>query len=88
MTCSARASDSGGDSSQRCRHGDRGRLLRFDQVASHPTATDARAYLDAWIEFYQEFYHFPEDIPVDIDYGFDTWVQAMPRAVRWFRTRD
>jgi hypothetical protein len=42
-------------------------------VASHPTATNARAYLDAWIEFYQEFYHFPEDIPVDIDYGFDTY---------------
>ena len=33
-----------GDSSQSCRHGDRGRLLRFDRVASHPTAADARAH--------------------------------------------
>jgi hypothetical protein len=50
-----RASDSGGNLSRRCRHGDRGRLLGFERVASHPTAADARAYLDAWIEFYQAF---------------------------------
>jgi hypothetical protein len=67
------ASGPGGDPGQRCRHGDRGRLLGFDRMASRPTAADARAYLDAWIEFYQDFYHFPEDIPVDIDYGFDTY---------------
>jgi hypothetical protein len=68
-----RASDSGGDLSQRCRHSDRGRLLGFDRVASHPTAADASAYFDTWIEFYQDFYQFPDDIPVDIDYGFDTY---------------
>src|SRR5687768_804740 len=39
------ASDPGGDPGQRCRHGDRGRLLGFDRVASRPTAADARAYL-------------------------------------------
>ena len=68
-----RASDSGGDSSRRCRHGDRGRLLGFERVASHPTAADARAYFDSWIEFYQDFYHFPEDLAVDIEYGFDSY---------------
>jgi hypothetical protein len=54
-----RASDSGGDLSRRCRHGDRGRLLGFERVASHPTAADARAYFDSWVEFYQDFYHYP-----------------------------
>jgi hypothetical protein len=67
------ASGPDGDSSRRCRHGDRGRLLRFDRAASHPTAADARAYFDAWIEFYRDFYQFPADLPVDIDHGFDTW---------------
>ena len=61
------------DSDQSCRHGDRGRLLGFERVASHPTAADARAYLDSWIEFYRDFYGFPPDLPVDIEYGFDTY---------------
>jgi hypothetical protein len=61
------------DSSQSCRHGDRGRLLRFERVASHPTAADARAYFDSWVEFYRDFYGFPADLPVDIEYGFDTY---------------
>jgi hypothetical protein len=61
------------DSDQSCRHGDRGRLLGFERVASHPTAADARAYFDSWIEFYRDFYGFPPDLPVDIEYGFDTY---------------
>jgi len=56
-----------------CRGGDRGRLLGFERVASHPTAADARAYFDSWVEFYQDFYQFPADLPVDIDHGFDTY---------------
>ena len=68
-----RASAPGGDSSRSCRHGDRGRLLRFQRVASHPTAADARAYFDSWVEFYRDFYQFPPDLAVDIDYGFDTY---------------
>ncbi len=63
----------GGDSSRSCRHGDRGRLLRFERVASHATAADARAYFDSWIEFYRDFYGFPPSLPVNIDYGFDTY---------------
>jgi hypothetical protein len=62
-----------GDSSKSCRHGDRGRLLRFDRVASHPTAADARAYFDSWIEFYRDFYQFPSNLAVDISFGFDTY---------------
>ena len=67
----------GGDASRSCRRGDRGRLLGFERVASHPTAADARAYFDSWVEFYQDFYHFPEAIPVDIDYGFDTYKEGI-----------
>jgi len=68
-----RTSAPSGDSGRSCRHGDRGRLLRFDRVASHPTAADARAYFDSWIEFYRDFYQFPSDLAVDIGYGFDTY---------------
>jgi fermentation-respiration switch protein FrsA (DUF1100 family) len=56
-----------------CRHGDRGQLIRFERVASHPTPASARAYFDEWIAFYQEFYRFPPDIPVRFDYGFDSY---------------
>jgi hypothetical protein len=59
----AHAASDDGDQGQRCRRGDRGRLLGFERVASHPTAADARAYFDAWIEFYQEFYQFPRTCP-------------------------
>jgi hypothetical protein len=62
-----------GDSDRSCRRGDRGRLLRFDRVASYPTGADARAYFDSWIDFYQDFYQFPSDLAVDIDHGFDTY---------------
>ena len=63
----------GGDASRSCRRGDRGRLLGFERVASHPTAADARAYFDSWVEFYQDFYQFPANLPVDIDHGFDSY---------------
>jgi acetyl esterase/lipase len=56
-----------------CRPGDRGRLLGFERVASHPTAADARAYFDAWAEFYRDYYQFPPVLPADIDHGFDSW---------------
>ncbi len=56
-----------------CRPGDRGRLIRYQRVASHPTAADVRAYFDEWIAFYQDFYHFPPDIPVVFNYGFDSY---------------
>jgi|SRR5829696_442697 len=56
-----------------CRRGDRGRLLRFERVASHPTAADARAYFDEWGEFYRDYYGFPARLPADIDHGFDSW---------------
>jgi len=68
-----RTAASGGDASRSCRRGDRGRLLGFERVASHPTAADARAYFDSWVEFYQDFYRFPASLPVDIDHGFDTY---------------
>jgi hypothetical protein len=42
-------------------------------VASYPTAADARAYFDSWVTFYQDFYQFPADLPVDIGHGFDTY---------------
>jgi hypothetical protein len=69
----AAAASDDGDSGRACRQGDRGRLLRFERVASHPTAADARAYFDSWVEFYQDFYRFPANLPVDIDHGFDTY---------------
>ena len=33
-----------------CGYGDRGRLLHSVRVASYPTAADAQAYYDAWIQ--------------------------------------
>jgi hypothetical protein len=65
------AQAAGGDRGRSC--GDRGRLLGFERVASYPTAADARAYFDSWVEFYQDFYQFPADLPVDIGYGFDSY---------------
>jgi hypothetical protein len=65
-----RGQDGGG---RTCRPGDRGRLLGFERVASHPAAADAHAYFDAWAEFYRDDYQFPPDLPADIDYGFDSW---------------
>jgi hypothetical protein len=56
-----------------CRHGDRGRLLDYQRVASYPTPHDARAHFDAWIAFYQDFFNFPADLPVTFRYGFDSY---------------
>ena len=56
-----------------CRQGDRGRLIRFEQVASYPTPDDARAHFEEWIAFYQDFYHFPADLPETFEYGFDSY---------------
>ncbi len=56
-----------------CRQGDRGRLIRYETVASHPTADFVRAYFDEWVAFYQDFYQFPPDIPVTFNYGFDSY---------------
>jgi hypothetical protein len=67
------AQAAGGDRGRSCGDGDRGRLLRFERVASYPTAADARAYFDSWVEFYQDFYQFPANLPVDIGYGFDSY---------------
>jgi hypothetical protein len=67
------ANAAGGGSSQPCRYGDRGRLLRFQRVASYPTAAEAQAYFDAWVEFYRDYYRFPPDLTADIEHGFDSW---------------
>ncbi len=67
------AQEAATQSSQSCQHGDRGRLLHFERVASRPTKADARAYFDEWAEFYRGFYGFPPNLPADIDYGFDTY---------------
>jgi len=56
-----------------CRRGDRGRLIRYRRVASHPTPASTRAYFDEWIAFYQDLYRFPPDIPVRFKYGFDSY---------------
>ena len=56
-----------------CGYGDRGRLLHSVRVASYPTAGDAQAYYDEWIQFYEGFYVFPPFPLVKIDHGFDTY---------------
>ena len=56
-----------------CEQGDRGRLIRYEWVASHPTPDSVRAYFNEWIAFYQDFYQFPPDIPVTFNYGFDSY---------------
>ena len=59
----AAAAGGGGDPGQACRQGDRGRLLRFERVASHPTAADARAYFDTWVDFYRTSTSSPRIFP-------------------------
>lgn len=56
-----------------CAQGERGRLVRSELVASYPTADDARAHFDKWIDFYREFYGFPEELPVTFEYGYDSY---------------
>lgn len=56
-----------------CRQGDRGQLIRVEQVGSYPTPDDARAHFDEWIAFYQDFYQFPADLHETFEYGFDSY---------------
>jgi pimeloyl-ACP methyl ester carboxylesterase len=46
---------------------------RLQQVASYPTAAAARAYVNQWIAFYQDYYQFPPNIPARFSYGFDSY---------------
>ena len=56
-----------------CQQGDRGRLIGYEKVGSYPTPQDARAHFEEWIAFYQDFYNFPENLPVTFEYGFDSY---------------
>jgi predicted esterase len=56
-----------------CRQGESGRLIRYERVASYPTAASVRAYFDEWIAFYQDFYLFPANLPETFEYGFDSY---------------
>jgi pimeloyl-ACP methyl ester carboxylesterase len=58
---------------QFCGQGDRGRLLGYEKVSAYPTPHDARAHFDEWIAFYQDFFNFPENLPVTFHYGFDSY---------------
>ena len=74
LICAAAAiADAAPPGNQFCRHGDRGRLLGYQRVASYPTPHDARAHFDEWIAFYQDFFNFPADLPVTFRYGFDSY---------------
>ena len=74
LTCAAAAiADAAAPGNHFCRHGDRGRLLDYQRVASYPTPHDARAHFDEWIAFYQDFFQFPADLPVTFEYGFDSY---------------
>src|SRR5262245_23389444 len=57
----------------RCRQGDRGRLIGYELVASYLTADEARAHFEEWRVFYQDFFDFPENLPVTFEYGFDSY---------------
>jgi predicted esterase len=71
-----------------CSYGERGRLIRYEKVASYPTAAAVRAYFDEWIAWYQDFYAFPPHIPATFRYGFDSYkvtyctIDAAPRDRR------
>ena len=56
-----------------CRQGDRGRLIGYERVASYATAEHTRAHFEEWIAFYQDYYLFPENLPVTFEYGFDSY---------------
>ena len=56
-----------------CGPQDRGRLIGFERIASHPTPASARDYFDSWVDFYRDYYGFPADIDADISYGFDSF---------------
>ena len=65
--------DASAPSNRPCRQGDRGRLIGYEKVGSYPTADDARAHFEEWIAFYQDFYQFPENLPVTFENGFDSY---------------
>jgi hypothetical protein len=75
LSCTGAASVDGAAavSHNSCNQGDRGRLIRYERVASYPTPLDARAHFEEWIAFYQDFYNFPANVPVTFDYGFDSY---------------
>src|SRR6476661_2361381 len=56
-----------------CRDGDRGRLLRYEKVASRPTAASVQAYFDEWVALYQDYYLFPPNLPERFTHGFDSY---------------
>jgi len=56
-----------------CQQGDRGRLIGYEKVGSYPTPHDARAHFEEWIAFYQDFFEFPENLPVTFEFGFDSY---------------
>ena len=71
LACAAiPASSSNGPPS--CRPGDRGDLIRYERVASRPTAASVRTYFDEWVAFYQDFYQFPP-LSVPFNTGFDSY---------------
>ena len=69
----AASADAAGPANRQCEQGDRGRLIRYEKVGSYPTAHDARAHFEEWIAFYQDYYQFPENLPVTFEYGFDSY---------------
>jgi hypothetical protein len=74
LTCAAVAGvDASAPVHHTCRQGDRGRLIGYEKVASHPTPHDARAHFEEWVAFYQDFFNFPENLPVTFEYGFDSY---------------
>jgi pimeloyl-ACP methyl ester carboxylesterase len=69
----AASADAAGRTYGQCQQGDRGRLIRYEKVGSYPTPHDARAHFEEWIAFYQDYYQFPENLPVTFEYGFDSY---------------
>jgi hypothetical protein len=56
-----------------CHQRESGRLIRYERVASYPTIASVRTYFDEWIDFYQDFYQFPANLPETFEYGFDSY---------------
>jgi fermentation-respiration switch protein FrsA (DUF1100 family) len=73
VCASASSADAAGPANRPCQQGDRGRLIRYERVGSYPTPHDARAHFEEWIAFYQDYYQFPENLPVTFEYGFDSY---------------
>ncbi len=56
-----------------CRADDRGRLIGYQRVASYASPADVQSYFSEWIAFYQDYYHFPADLPATFSSGFDSY---------------